>query len=119
MKTYRLKKDIIGAKKWMEFGYSYGEITWQIAVEWKSLWQVMGLIRAVWIENTEYFEKVKEVEFKVGDYAVYGNNSYTDYIKYIKIDGITIYNDWDIFYNWYKPEDLRKPTQEELNLYFR
>lgn len=117
MKIYRLKKDIIGARKWMEFEFYNKERLCCNLYKWESLGQVLDLVKAVWVDNLEYFEEAKPpIEFKVGDYVVY---EWRVSKKYIKIIEIYVNENWDIDYNDIKGEDLRKPTEEELNLYFR
>jgi len=66
MKKYKLLKNIVWAKAGVIFEYHKKDhdwfSTWIELVEWKSLWQTLDLIKALWIENKEYFEKVIEIE---------------------------------------------------------
>ena len=61
----------------------------------------------------EYIEEPKP-KFKVWDYAVLCHLS-TEYLKINRI----CKNTYSYLYNWYKEEDLRSPTKEELEKYFR
>lgn len=64
-----------------------------------------------------YIEEVKEKpKFKVWDYAVVFDAIITQYIKIIEIYKA---NNGEYFYNWNQAKVLRKPTEEELKLYFR
>jgi len=57
----------------------------------------------------------KSPKFKIGDNAVY---EYIDN-EYIKIYEISI-DEWEYEYNWvYNEEDLRGPSKEELNIYYK
>lgn len=59
MKQYKLLKDIIWATAWVIFEYSNKEYwNWVTLVEWKSLWQILDLIKALWIDNKERFEEI-------------------------------------------------------------
>jgi hypothetical protein len=56
--------------------------------------------------------------FKVGEYVVYESTETVWLIKYIKLTTIT--KKWKVFlYNWSHGSNLRTPTEEELNIYFK
>ena len=125
---YKLKKNINWAKEGTIFDHNKTEgTTWICLVEWESLWYIQDLITAIWVDNKEWFEKVEESpKFKVGDYAVMEYRSNDD-IEYIKIYSIWK-EEWEFIYNIqnikdymisYTEEKLRKPTQEELEKYYR
>jgi len=68
----------------------------------------------------EIMEEIKKPKFKIGDYVVKEAPIWNFYKKIHKIKVV----DWVFFYNpeWclYDSENsLRKPTQEELDIYFR
>jgi len=100
------------------------EEIWFISV-W-SLYENISRIANKILEVNWFIEEIKEKKekkfenlpkYKVWDYAVMITNNYIDYIK---IFSITKYENNDILYNdsWNENE-LRKPTQKELDLYFR
>ena len=68
-----------------------------------------------------YIEKQSLPKYKIWDYAM----AWVLPIKIYQIEDCRwktrLYWDLevDFLYNWYDGLDLRKPTQEELNLYFR
>lgn len=60
-------------------------------------------------------------KYKIWDNVVYKDE---EEIVYIKICEISKERDWTFKYNsnitsWYLEQQLREPTQEELNLYFK
>lgn len=74
-----------------------------------------------WIFNWDSFKEEKPKlpvpAFKIGQYLVKENKSSNEYFKLI---GIWYDNEEKEFsYNWYIEKSIRKPTQEELKLYFR
>jgi hypothetical protein len=59
IKYYKLLQNIIWAKAWTIF--EYWELDWQTHVwlyEWKSLWTIGDLIRAIWIDNKDFFDEI-------------------------------------------------------------
>jgi hypothetical protein len=118
MKKYKLLKDLPFVEKWEIIDYND-----DLHIH-NHLLKNGRLDDLLW----EWFEEVKEEQpkFKVWDYVV----KYADETKsytYIKIYSISIIN-WEFCYNQYSsgicikyiPEkDLRKPTQKELDKYFR
>ena len=75
-----------------------------------------------YINSVEWFEEVKEEpkpKFKIWDYVVH-----KAWKRFIKIIDIKITEDNSFIYNYdsmwyYRDSELRKPTQEELEKYFR
>lgn len=58
---YKLKKNINGAEAGTEFKYNKeSELYWVDLINWKSVWNILDLIRAIWIDNEDYFEKIDE-----------------------------------------------------------
>ena len=119
---YKLKKNINWAKEGTIFDHNKTEgTTWICLVEGKSLWYIQDLITAIWIDNKEWFEKVEESpKYKIWDYAVRRHNSAWE-IEFIKIINIRVNCDDEneTEYNYTTAEYLRKPTQEELEKYYR
>lgn len=118
---YRLKKDIIWAKAWMIFDHKYTpDMRWVSLVEWESLGNVQDLIRAIWIDNTEYFEMVLDKEyfekhiFRRGDHIM---------IKWTK--SLISYGNWDLYFftidthdtsTFIDPISFRLWEMEDLNV---
>jgi len=118
---YKLLKDIIGAEKGMEFEY---DKWWMELIKGKSLWNILDLIRAVWIDNKDYFEEVVEYDFSefVGRYmntlvikwdtflksyadiTIWYNNddlqTYTDTLSYTETT-LSKLEKWDVFVLWW------------------
>lgn len=137
MKTYKLKKDTKQANAWTIFKYM--KQWWQEWVEllkWETIKWILDLIEIIWIDNEEFFEEINNIEeiklskFRVWDYVVFEDLEKTEYIKIFNI----IKNwRWKYLYNYlniisdvfenvqiFLNEDgLRRPTEEELKLYFR
>lgn len=97
-------------------------------------WQIFDVIKEtddvyiiihnweIYCFNKWMFEEVREEpkpKFKVWDYVVH-----EDWKRFIKIIDIKITEDNSFIYNhdglwYYRDSELRKPTQEELEKYFR
>lgn len=123
MKKYKLLKDLPFHKKWTIFLYDWEEVFEEWDIEHPigtHYFDDYSFKTLIW----EWFEEVKEEpkpKFKVWDYVVYKN-----WKRFIKIIDIKITSNSNyIKYNhdsgwWYYHEDeLRLPTQEELEKYFR
>lgn len=58
---YKLLKKIRGAEAGVIFNYNKNEIwEWVSLIEWENLWNILDLIKALWIDNKEYFEEIKD-----------------------------------------------------------
>lgn len=130
MKKYRLLKDLVYIKAWAIY---LENIIWESLFNYRSesvlnrYWTYDYLHKKDVENNPEWFEEVKEEpkpKFKIWDYVVYEWKN----VEYIKI--FLIKQSWENFvYNstptadWYSvcyhESHLRKPTQEELEKYFR
>lgn len=105
---YELIKDFSGWKK--------GEVynLWDRIIVWTSPEELerIGIVKKV--------EEKKKPKFKVGDYAMHVNGKVA-----VKIHSVLLPNDDDDGFrysysnNWKYESELRTPTKEELELYFR
>ncbi len=100
-----------------------------VPISWSTTWEDRILLDAIGLDNTDFFEKVfKLPKFKIGDYAVNiwdDTNLWVD--EFIKIYSIHFHK-WEYLYNTSQldgrfncivEKGIRKPTQEELDIYFR
>ena len=62
MTKYMLKKAIIGSAIGTEFEYTQEEWKKVTLTKWTSLWNILDLIKAIWIKNTGYFQKLKDIK---------------------------------------------------------
>lgn len=126
MKKYKLLKDIPFHNKWTVFIFDW----YSAYVEWEEDHLVSHPFEdedfksLLWIWYEEILEEPKH-KFKVWDYVVKDDRFkckdwLTWKIYYIKINYIRFDEYLKCFlYNSYKEEELRSPTKEELEKYFR
>lgn len=132
MKKFRLLKDLPYTKAWIIYTKSDDNYSWiyNYVSEKINNWRIDYLNKEDVEDNPEWFEEVKEElkpKFKIWDYVVCESTSprWSKIKKYIKIIDIRIKSDNYIEYNrdsalWYYSEhELRLPTEEELEKYFR
>jgi len=78
MQKYRLIKEINGAKSWVEFEFN-DDIenwrTWIDLINWESLWNILDLIKAIWINNKDYFQKIEEQKYDFSDFIYKSNRN--------------------------------------------
>lgn len=119
---YKLLKDIIGSEAWTIFEYkkvSYWN--WVELVEWKSLWNILDLIKAIWIDNKEYFKVIQEESKSVFDlkewdeFYLLFNNWWA-----LKYNNISYYTDelsqWNIFLTRKEAEKDRDKRTSLVNI---
>ena len=118
MKKYKLLKEF----PWAKVGNIYDE-NWRgyncnnhdMIKEW--IFDNESFNDLLW----EWIEEIKEEEnpkYRIWDYVVAEKGDDEITIQYLKISGI-ILKYWQLRYDGYKEEDLRLPTEEELEIYFR
>lgn len=88
---------------------------WYRHTYWKSTWVLASDLVLATQEEIEKYEKDNKSKprWKVWDYV-----STTSWSHLIKISNIYLWTEYYL-YDWYREEDLRDPTLEELQLYFR
>lgn len=114
MKKYKLLKDI----PW----HKAGEILIKVYLDWVNDWYWFKWSEWAYHESfikkqTKWFEEVKEInmpKYKVWDYVATLN-----WLYFIKIYEISYLNNFALYNTEYSEEELRLPTQKELEIYFR
>lgn len=115
MKTYKLLKDLPFTPKGTIFNEdARGE-------DWLTLANIKPMVKDEALEKLEWiwFEEIKEKEkesptFKIWDYAILKRDW-----EFILITSITSPRDIYTYNYSHNDSDLRKPTKQELDLYFR
>ena len=120
MKKYKLLKDIPFYDKWTVFIFDWYSAYEELNPEEHLVshpFEDEDFKSLVWIWYEEILAKT-EPKFKVWDYAV----AFKKWI-YLKITSIFKNGLWEYRYsnwtNWYDEDELRNPTKEELEKYFR
>lgn len=110
MKKYKLLKDL----PWCNVG--------TILKEWKPSYNnIINIINndKLFEIYKDWFEEIKEEtikpKYKVWDYVVYKDLKWTSYIKIFAIH----YRNWFIYNGKFSENELRLPTQNELQTFFR
>ena len=73
---YELIKDIPTAKKGVQFKIT--ETWWISLIEWQTLWNIFDLIKALWLDNIEYFKIIEEKPKSIFDLKYWDEAFYID-----------------------------------------
>lgn len=114
MKKYKLLKDLPWADKWDIYREDWYNLSKDGSDDLIRGWifEDKNFKDLIWVWVEEIKEE-KEVKYRVWDYAVVKNP-----VGYLKIDSVEEVG-WGYWYNGYEDTELRLPTNEELEKYFR